>query len=202
MDFVGKLIERVSGQRLDAYFQEHIFDPLGLTTLGFYPTDANKKDKMALCMRLSDGSIGTFPDGFGPGRGQTVDKVSTEFFSGGAGLFGTQKEFLIVLRAILQADPSSPHHSDTPIISPRSFKELFTGSIQTKEGRKALAGLLGLEGSWDSSPDASEVDHSVGFPLNLVDSPRGRKKGSGSWYGFAHTHFWIDPSSGIAVSPT
>ena len=35
IDFVGKAIEAVSGQRLDAYLRDHLFVPLGMTDTGF-----------------------------------------------------------------------------------------------------------------------------------------------------------------------
>src|SRR6185437_7626060 len=35
VDFAGKLVEKLSGQKLDAYLQDHVFEPLGMTETGF-----------------------------------------------------------------------------------------------------------------------------------------------------------------------
>jgi len=35
IDWAGKAVERVSGQRLGAYFQENLFDPLGMADTSF-----------------------------------------------------------------------------------------------------------------------------------------------------------------------
>ncbi|MDA4809725.1 serine hydrolase, partial [Enterobacter hormaechei] len=38
IDWAGILVERVTGSTLGSYFQEHIFAPLGITSLTFIPT--------------------------------------------------------------------------------------------------------------------------------------------------------------------
>jgi methyl acetate hydrolase len=200
IDFVGKVVERVSGQRLDEYFQRNIFDPLGLKTLSFFPTNEIKEKKMAVCERKPDGSISPFPGGFGMGRPSQVNLISTELLLGGAGLFGTLADYLGILRAVLQSDPSSPHRSDKPLISPESFKELFTGCIQTEAGKKAIVEMVSRPGYFEPPATPANTDHSVGFMLNLEDFTGRRKQGSGSWSGAAKTQFWVDPKTGIAVS--
>ncbi len=41
-DWVGRIIEAVSGERLDAYFREHIFAPLGMDDTGFVASPAQR----------------------------------------------------------------------------------------------------------------------------------------------------------------
>ena len=45
-DVLGHLVERVSGQTLDAFFQKHIFQPLDMKDTAFFVPD-NKKDPEA-----------------------------------------------------------------------------------------------------------------------------------------------------------
>lgn len=200
IDWVGKMVERASGQRLDEFFQKNIFDPLGCKTLTFFPTDEIKQKKMAVCFRDADGTPKPFPGGFGMGRPQEVAGVSTELLLGGAGLFGCQKDYLTILRAILKSDPSSPHKSDKPLLSPQSFKELFTGCISTEAGRQGMCDQVSRPAYFDPPVSTKNVDHSVGFLINLEDMTGRRKKGSGCWSGAAKSQFWIDPTTGIAVS--
>ena len=42
IDWVGKAVEKVSGQSLEVYFREHIFEPLGMTDTGFLIGSAQK----------------------------------------------------------------------------------------------------------------------------------------------------------------
>jgi CubicO group peptidase (beta-lactamase class C family) len=43
IDWAGQLVERVSGLRLNDYFQKHIFEPMGLKNIDMFPTEEMKK---------------------------------------------------------------------------------------------------------------------------------------------------------------
>jgi methyl acetate hydrolase len=56
-DWLGRLIEKISGQPLDAYFRQHIFDPLKMSDT-FYDVPQNKAARVvATHHRRPDGSI-------------------------------------------------------------------------------------------------------------------------------------------------
>jgi len=44
IDWAGVLVERVSGLRLNDYFQKHVFEPMGLKNINMFPTESMKKD--------------------------------------------------------------------------------------------------------------------------------------------------------------
>ncbi|WRT69885.1 uncharacterized protein IL334_006876 [Kwoniella shivajii] len=202
IDWVGKLIERVSGLDLEEYFKKNLFEPCGIKTLTFYPTDEIKKHKMSVCFRDQDGNVKAIPGGFGMGRPTEVDKVAKGLLLGGAGLFGTQKDYLTLLRHLLQCDPDSPYHSSNPLISAESWKELFTPSISTGEGYDGVERIVEMvtkPAYIHPLPTALTVNYSVGFLLTSEDLTGGRKAGSGCWSGAAKTQFWIDPKTGIAA---
>src|SRR3984957_18746472 len=48
IDFVGKVIEAVSGKRLDAYLRDNLFTPLGMSDTGFKIGDAQRKRLVAM----------------------------------------------------------------------------------------------------------------------------------------------------------
>ncbi|SDD71046.1 Uncharacterized conserved protein YbbC, DUF1343 family [Paraburkholderia lycopersici] len=86
---LAKLVERASGERLDAYCREHIFAPLGMVDTGFRP-DA------ALAARIAPTSA--LP------RGTVHDPVAARMggVAGHAGLFSTTGDLARYARMLLQ----------------------------------------------------------------------------------------------------
>lgn len=199
IDWAGKLVERASGQRLDKFFAEHIFTPSGATSLTFFPTDEIKAHKMGICYRKPDGEVALIPGGFGMGRPSTVDTVSTELLLGGAGLFGTNKDYLAVLRKVLQSAPNAPADlkGNKPLLSENAYAELWKGCV-SDAGKEEIVKMVSKPAYFDPAPTVDNLDHSVGFLLNKEDFVGRRKAGSGCWSGAAKTQFWIDPSTGLA----
>ena len=44
IDWAGQLVERVSGMRLNDYFQKHIFEPMGIKNINMFPPESMKKN--------------------------------------------------------------------------------------------------------------------------------------------------------------
>jgi len=196
LDWAGILVERISGTSLDEYMKKNIFDPCAAGSLTFYPTDENRKHRMTLCSRDEDGQVIPTTDG------SWSRPRDMKFCSGGAGLYGTQKDYLAVLRAVLQSDPKSPHLSSSPLLSPESFAELFSPSLgnDNKDGPEKIANMVSSGNYYPARPD--NMNHSVGGILNLEDREGGRKANSVSWAGVAKSEWWIDHTSGLAVCPS
>lgn len=149
--------------------------------------------------------IKCYPDNYGslhfarPERPEEVGELA-----GGAGLFGTAKDYLSFLRGVLASDPSRQSTSDnngtSKLISGESFRELFNDSIPPTVPKTGLLSMMQRQTYHDPTYTLEEVGHSVGLCLNFRDSKYGRKAGSGCWDGAAKTQYWLDPVSGIAVS--
>lgn len=90
-DVLGAIIEKVSGQPLDGFFQERIFAPLGMSDSGFW-VPAGKQDRRArIHVRDASGRLvlnpdhsGIFAENCGPDHGLR---------SGGAGLYSTIADY-------------------------------------------------------------------------------------------------------------
>ena len=52
IDWAGKAVERVSGQKLGPYFQEHLFGPLGMSSTGFR-LNPSQRAAWSRCTRVS-----------------------------------------------------------------------------------------------------------------------------------------------------
>jgi CubicO group peptidase (beta-lactamase class C family) len=165
--------------------------------LTFLPTDEIQTRNLAMCTRGLDGTPTVNTNGFGMNHPTTVQ--GTRFFSGGGGLYGTQKDYLRVLQAILRSDPRHGH-SD-PLISPNSFAELFKDSIPTGDGFTGTSGICKRvlpHGYFDPPATPDRVNHSIAGLLNLYEFPGRRKARSVCWAGAAKTQWWIDPATGLA----
>jgi CubicO group peptidase (beta-lactamase class C family) len=86
-DILGAVIEAVSGQTLDVFLRERIFEPLDMRDTHFYLPTA-KRSRLATVYGLRS-SLTRAPDGAGmEAQGQYVDGPRRSF-SGGAGLLST-----------------------------------------------------------------------------------------------------------------
>src|SRR5258706_1756851 len=91
-DWVGRLVEKVSGQSLEDYFRQHIFTPLGMAdTFYFVPQDKEAR-LVTVNRRIADGSIVK----------ESVQPPTSGFTPiGGGGLSSTAYDYLRFTRALL-----------------------------------------------------------------------------------------------------
>src|SRR5829696_811104 len=61
-DVLGRVVEVVSGQPLDRYFDEHIFGPLGMADTGFWVEEAAQRELAALYVAAGGGLVSTAAD--------------------------------------------------------------------------------------------------------------------------------------------
>lgn len=98
LDVLGYLIEIVSGMPFDQFLRTRLFDPLGMNDTWFYLPDA-KADRLVKVQRKVDGNWENFPVTFyDPQYPITGAK---RFFSGGAGLSSTAKDYATFLQMYL-----------------------------------------------------------------------------------------------------
>jgi hypothetical protein len=148
--------------------------------------------------------------------GRTEDEEAIGVHAGGAGLFGTLHDYLVLLQNVMACSPNNANPPTDPLISHKAFNLLFepTLPIETKFPRDPAVGLADVEdsslqrhvdfslrdGGIKPTPTVETRNHSVALSINMVDLDTGRKAGSGNWSGAAKTMFWLDPKSGLVVS--
>ena len=81
IDWLGRLVDAVSGQTLDAYLREHIFAPLGMRDTVYLLSDEHKA-RLAQLHRRANGTLAVTEERKPP-------EHLPEFFPGGGGLHGT-----------------------------------------------------------------------------------------------------------------
>ncbi|KAJ7459734.1 beta-lactamase/transpeptidase-like protein [Mycena latifolia] len=183
-DCVGFIVERLSGKSLDQYFKDHIFSPLGITSASFYFTPDLKEHILSLCVRGSDGKLARWIK-----EPPTInqDPETTNVHFGGEALYSSQKDYLKVLRHLLQIKAGT---AANPILSDASVAALFEPTLDPPAA-DSLAKMLGMP--------AGSAQFSRGLMVDTMDLPGRHMKGTGSWAGWACTSFFVDPDTGIAV---
>ena len=94
-DYVAYLVERISGQRLDLFLKERIFEPLDMQET-WYNVPAEYTDRIAALYRPSDGIGSPLELVAEPGN-----RGPTRYFGGGNGLYSTATDYFRFAQMIL-----------------------------------------------------------------------------------------------------
>jgi len=186
-DWLGQVVEAISGQGLDAYFAEHVLGPLGMTDTTFTPSSAQRERMMALHARTPDGGLTLSDLDWPPDPGM---------WCGGHGLFSTPVDYLRLQRALL----AGGELDGARVLEPESVDLAFSNQIGDIEPPTFLASaepalsndihaLPGIEQRWG-----------LGFHLVMEDVPGARRAGTGDWSGLTNCYFWIDRASGVTAA--
>ena len=182
-EWVGRAVEAVSGQDLDACMRDHIFAPLGMRDTGYLP-NAEQRSRMASRHQR------TGPTTF---EVVAVDSAARPaFFNGSGGLFSVGRDYLTFLRALLAGGT----FEGVRILRPETIPLLYENQVGDLE-----AGILNSV-TPDRSNDANFFPEmrkkwSVAGMLTPEQTLTGRAAGSLAWAGLFNTYFWLDPTSQV-----
>jgi CubicO group peptidase (beta-lactamase class C family) len=184
VDWLGLVVEEVTGKDLNAYCQEQIFGPLGMEDSTFVPTEALVERLMTIHSRMPDGTLAV---------SEFQMPIEPEWHSGGGGAASTGPDYLRFMRALLRGgelDGERVLEADTVELM---FTDHLDGLSLPEVMRSALPEL---------SHDVPAMPFRQGFGLGLhvvlEDIPGMRRAGTGDWAGLFNCYYWIDRSSGIA----
>jgi methyl acetate hydrolase len=179
-DWVGRIVEKVSGQDLETYFREHIFRPLGMNDTFFNVPPEKQARVVALHVRQDDGSYVEPPP-------QPLKPV--RFFSGGGGLHSTASDYLKFERMLLNGGTLGGKR----VLKAETVAEMSRNQI----GDLSLLPMTSLMPQFARNPiriPGAMDKFGLGFGLNTNAVEGGRSAGSLSWAGIYSTYFWIDPA--------
>jgi CubicO group peptidase (beta-lactamase class C family) len=182
-DWLGRLVEKVSGSPLEDYFRQRIFAPLAMTDT-FYHVPADKRSRLVTVGRRQ--ADGTFA--------REAAQPPTAGFTpiGGGGLSSTANDYIRFTRALLNGGELDG-------------ARILSASNVALMGQNAI-GALGVPALKTAMPERSD-DFSfiadgrdkwgLGFLITADAVPGKRSAGSLSWGGINNTYFWLDPARGI-----
>src|SRR5712691_1027391 len=179
IDWVGQTVERLSGQRLEEYFREHIFAPLGMRDSGFVIGAEQRQRLAGMHVRLPDGLLQVVPFEL---------TQEPEFYMGGGGLYSTGPDYLRFLRMLLgegQLDGTRILAADTVAeMGKNQIGDLTVGLLKScVPGSSNDAEFFpGMPKKWG-----------LGYMITTLEAPTSRSAGSLAWAGLANTYYWLDP---------
>jgi methyl acetate hydrolase len=183
-DWVGRIVESVSGKDLDTYFRERIFGPLGMRDTHFNVPEAAWPRLVSVWRRHANGTLGEPP---------SVPPQRVTRFNGGGGLSSTAGDYIRFLQMLLNGGQLD----GARILSAASVQLMSVnqmGAVNAHATRSAQPDL-----SADFTFIAEGRDKwGLGFLITSESVPGLRTAGSLSWGGINNTYFWIDPSRDVA----
>jgi methyl acetate hydrolase len=183
IDWVGRAVEAVAGQPLDAYFGAHIFAPLGMTDTGFVPS-ANQVSRLVRVHRRGpDGSLEPI----------TMEAPHREFFSGGGGLLSTGRDYLAFLRMLLHQGC----FNGAELLRPATVAQMGQNQIGNLQLGIMKTAMPELSNDVDLFPGV-RCGHGLASVVNAQHGPNGRSAGTLTWAGLYNTYYWIDPQKRVA----
>ena len=179
-DVLGRLVEVVSGQKLDDHLREHITGPLGMADTSFW-VEPERAERLAALHTP------------GPADGKAVRLDSfgaaalrePAFLSGGGGLVSTAADYARFTRMLLRGGELD----GVRLLGTRTLRWMTRNHLP---GGRDL-GALSTGGFAETSFDG------IGFGLGFatVEDPLPAKtlmsRGEFFWGGAASTAFWVDP---------
>ena len=180
-DVLGHVVEVVSKQRLDTFFEQHIFEPLGMNDTAFHVAAEN---------------VSRFSSNYGPklgGSGLRVIDASDSsrylkvpsLYSGGGGLVSTAGDYIRFCQMLLNKGEYQA----------KRLLESATVEQMTRNQLPDSAYPIGVNDRRDG------VGFGLGFSVVVEKSEYTKLSpiGEFGWGGAASTHFWISPKDELAV---
>ncbi|MBQ0895922.1 beta-lactamase family protein [Micromonospora sp. U56] len=185
-DVLGRLVEVVSGQSLDAFLTERILTPLGMTDTRWWVDEPDAKQLAAL-----------YTPHPGTGQAVRVDRIGAaalnrpDCFSGGGGLVSTAADYHRFTQLLLRGGELG----GVRLLAPRTVRYMTRNHLP---GGGDLA-------SFEPEGFAETVLDGIGFGLGfaVVQDPVPARVpssvGEYYWGGLASTAFWVDPVEEITA---
>jgi CubicO group peptidase (beta-lactamase class C family) len=192
-DVLGRLVEVVSGQSLDEFFEQRIFAPLGMreTSFGLRPDDDG--ESLARLYLATPGQPG------GPSSGMIFSepfdaaaRAKPAFLSGGGGLVSTAGDYLRFVELLRRGGA----YDGGRLLGPRTIAHMtrnhLPGNADLETFGRPLFAETPLRG----------VGFGLGFSMVLDPARYGvvSSVGDYSWGGAASTAFYVDPVEDVTVT--
>ena len=185
-DVVGALVEKISGQKLEDYFRQHIFNPLKMADTSYNVPQEKGARLVAAQQRDGARMDGTIV------RQSVQPGLTIAEPVGGGGLASTASDYGRFVRMLLnggELDGARVLKAETV----KLMGENHIGAVSVP----ALKSALPRSADFTFIADGRDK-WGLGFLITTDQVVGKRSPGSLSWGGINNTFFWVDPARGIA----
>jgi CubicO group peptidase (beta-lactamase class C family) len=183
-DVLGRVVEVVSGQSLDAFLSAEILGPLGMADTAF-AVDGDDVERLATLYVPT-------PDGLRVHRrmGEAVTRPPG-FLSGGGGLVSTAADYHLFTQMLL----GGGELDGVRLLGPRTL------ALMTRNHLPGGADLDAIGRPLYAESEFRGIGFGLGFSVVLDPVPGKRLSSAGefAWGGLARTAFYVDPAEEITV---
>ncbi len=167
---LGKVVEAVSGERLDNWLEENLFTPLGMTSTSFFVT-GDDLNRFVTNYLMTENGLNVIET-----ADNTDYKDPQRLLDGGGALAGTAEDYLKFASMLANKGTYNQHR----FLSEASVSALFAPSITIR----------------DFGND-SPIEFGYGFAIGseTTEAEAYMPDGTFGWAGSGNTIFWVDPET-------
>lgn len=183
IDWVGAMIETVSGVSLGTHIAERVTGPLGMTDTAYAVSPSMASRLSSMHARLPDGTLMPFtlplPE---PGDHE----------GGGAGLFGTMGDYGRFIRMIL----CDGELDGVRVLGADTVEQMATNQMGDLRVEPLVTAMPSLTNDAEFFPGEPK-SWGLSFQISEAPASTGRPAGTLMWAGLANSIYWIDRANGI-----
>ena len=188
-DVLGRVVEVVSGERLDEFFAGSILGPLGMTDTAF----STDQDRLAVLYARNPKTSGLI-------RADALGVAATKppsYLSGGGGLVSTAADYNRFTDMLLgTADSPAGELDGVRLLSERTVRLMTANHLPGNQDLESFGRPIYAESAFGG------VGFGLGFAV-VLDPVVNKSLGSAgefNWGGAASTTFWVDPAEELTVT--
>ena len=185
IDWVGRIVEAISGETLDVYFRKHILDPLGMNDTAFVLKPQQREREASVHRRGPNGALTAEP---------LERNAPRQTFSGGGGIYSTATDYLALICTLLAGGALD----GARILRPETVALMGQNQIGDIDVGVLKTTVPALSNDVDLCPGVTRK-WGFGHMINMQPLAGGRSAGSLTWGGLLNTYYWIDPGRKIAA---
>ena len=180
-DVCGAIVEVVSGQSLDEYFRQHIFEPLGMPDTAFWVDGEERRERLATNYLFFGGTTSVMDK-----WDRSIYRKPPPMLSGGGGLVSTMADYHRFTQMLLRGGELD----GARLLSPRTVEFMTTNHLPGSRTLNEMGQVGFAEGVMEG------LGFGLGFSINTSPAANGALGSAGDygWGGAASTVFSIDPT--------
>jgi methyl acetate hydrolase len=184
IDWCGRVVEGILGERLDTILKERVFDPLGMMDAGFVLSPAMRARRASMHRRDKTGAL------------TPIDfelPENPEVFMGGGALFAAATDYMRFLRMWLNDGAGERGR----ILRPETVAMAARNNLGAMRIKRLPSVNRAVTHDAEFFPGQSK-SWGLTFMINDEEAPTGRPASSIGWAGLGNLYYWIDRRNGVA----